>query len=54
MDSVNGNVRQLLVSQRSTEERLSAYDTLQKACTARVERVERYLQQVDSNLQQVD
>ena len=50
MDSVNGNVRQLLVSQRSTEERLSAYDTLQKTCTARVERVERYLQQVDSNL----
>ena len=50
MDSINGNVRQLLVSQRSTEERLSAYDTLQKTCTARVERVERYLQQVDSNL----
>ena len=50
IDSVTGNVRQLLISQRSTEERLSAYDTLQKTCTARVERVERYLQQVDSNL----
>ena len=29
MDSVNGNVRQLLASQRSTEELLSAYDRLQ-------------------------
>ena len=33
IDQVGGHVRQMLTSQKSTEKRLSAYDTLQKKCT---------------------
>ena len=50
IDQIGGHVCHAITSQRSTEDRISAYDTLQKRCTEQVERVERYLQQVDSNL----
>ena len=50
VDAVNTNMRQMLISQKSTDERLATYDTLQKRCTERVERVDRHLQHVDSNV----
>ena len=40
----------MLISQKSTDERLATYDNMQKRCTERVERVERHLQHVDSNV----
>ena len=50
VDEVNTNMRQMLISQKSTDERLATYDNMQKRCTERVERVERHLQHVDSNV----
>ena len=36
VDDVNTNMRQMLISQKSTDERLATYDSSQKRCTERV------------------